>query len=459
MTGQDLQEQGVKNIAKWLAWVLALWLACAVATLGVEQNYRYGAWLDGQGLGAHQIELLGVSLTLGAGTTLAVLNALKVILPIMVKEFGSRFLKSVASLIFVCLAVQSIWNTFSLTTLTRADRVAMETQQLQRVADLRADHSSQFARLKALGETRPAAQVEADLAAERQSKSWSSSKACADATSGDSRLFCTTYNRIKAELAAATEAGSIRAKMETLRAAIAKANHPGAINPELAMVQRLTGFDSEAAGGVRALAFAVIFELAEAFALVLAWACCPATATDQTNPHFRRAGGSHDESSLDSCQTLAAANDDGVKILSSRSLREGSRTGIDVGQAAAVKPPPVQPLEGYTATLREGHGGQLTMASLKPQFRSPAQPAAEKPAGTFRVVGSNVASYAEARLTTTVGAAVQAADLWADYQGWCVRNGQEPVTQTRFGRELPCLGIAKAKTGGCMWYQDVALSA
>ena len=266
------------NITRALFLLMALGVAIGIALLGIEQSYHYGAWLDGQAAQDRQLELLGVKLTLGSGLTLAALNAFKVLLPVMFTVTTSQFLRTVGCVLFLGLAGLSTWSGFSIATLTRAERTSAQTHHTQRLADLREDLGAVLARLKALGETRPAAQIEAELAAEQQSRSWSRSKGCTDATGGDSRLFCTTFNRIRGELAAATEAAGLQTKAEALRTEITKTAPVGAINPELMMIQRHTGMNGDTVGTSRAILFAIVFEFAEAFSIVLAWACRPSSS-------------------------------------------------------------------------------------------------------------------------------------------------------------------------------------
>ena len=219
----------MKTSVKWILWVAALGAPIALAILSVEQNYRYGAWLDAGDPNRPHFELLGFSFTFGLGLLYGMVNVFKVVSPVMVMEVASLPLRIAGMSVFVLLSLFSAWNSFAVSTLTRAERAAAESRTSQQVTDLRDDHAALLARIKALGETRPVAQIEANLAAERKSRSWSSSKGCTDATGGDSRLFCTTFNR-------------------------------------------------DTVGTGRAILFAIVFELAEAFSIVLAWVCRPSSS-------------------------------------------------------------------------------------------------------------------------------------------------------------------------------------
>jgi hypothetical protein len=56
----------------------------------------------------------------------------------------------------------------------------------------------------------------------------------------------------------------------------------------------------------------------------------------------------------------------------------------------------------------------------------------------------------------TLGARVSGSEMFAAYEGWCERQGLEPVSPTMFGRLVPW---RKERIGGRIWYLDAMLAS
>lgn len=70
-------------------------------------------------------------------------------------------------------------------------------------------------------------------------------------------------------------------------------------------------------------------------------------------------------------------------------------------------------------------------------------------------IDSHVPEFVRARLRTSVGTSLSAAELKALYESWCVGLGYEPVSQRRLGSELNAFGFARRKSCGVIWYKDL----
>jgi hypothetical protein len=175
----------------------------------------------------------------------------------------------------VGLSALNIWGTMTVEVLERAALAAKHTVEAQQLADLAAQRGRVENRLRVLGETRPVATVEADLAAERHNRRWTASNGCTDATR-DSRAYCASYNRLFGELAAAQDAANLRARLDELHSQIAQSRAAQTPNAaELQLIAKLFGIDAEMAGFARALVFAAVVELVCAVTPTLVWVNLP----------------------------------------------------------------------------------------------------------------------------------------------------------------------------------------
>jgi len=254
---------GITALGRHAFWALALLLASTVASVSTWFAWRYGRALGGSGF---EGEMLAAAF--------AALDAFKALLPWLrmgARDHGHDGLARVAVYGFVGLATLNIWATFSVEILGRAALSAKHTIAAQQLSELEAERGRVEGRLRVLGETRPVATVDANIAAERHNWRWTTSKGCTDATAKDSRAFCATYNRLFGELAAAQDAANLRARFDDLQTKIADARAAQTETPaaELELIGKRFGIDVELAGFIRALALAIVVELVGAFAVTL----------------------------------------------------------------------------------------------------------------------------------------------------------------------------------------------
>ncbi len=244
------------------------------------QNARYGEWLDAAS-GSHTTTELEITVG-GLEITFAILNLFKVMAPPAIIETWRRGHKGIATVVtigFLGLAALSIWNITALQTIVRNDRDAAQQVEKQRLAALRDELMRTEELAAALGETRLPGVIEREMEAMRYDVRWSSAEECRDATAKASRTFCADYARLFGELSQANAVEQARLRAERLRGEIAQRITAGAVriaDPELTRIAQLTGRDADTIGWWRAVVFAVIFEMVEAFGLTLAWLVRPA---------------------------------------------------------------------------------------------------------------------------------------------------------------------------------------
>lgn len=431
-------------------------IALAVAALGVTQNARYGAWLDAAS-GSQTATIFGIALG-GFGITFAVLNSFKVIsLPAIIEAWrqGSRGIATICAVGFIGLAALSIWNVTALQTIARDDKGARQEIERQRLADLKAELAEVEARASALGEARLTGEIEAALAAMRVDRRWSSSNECRDATAQGSRTFCADYHREFAELTRANHVEQSRTKIERLRNEIAQRTTVGAVqlaDPELKRLADATGFDAATVGWWRALVFAMIFELVEAFALALAWVVRPRnTATPSKGRSLPPPGEPLPRLDFVAAETTCPEGNSRalpkpVPPLDEPALEPAptaAKSGAKSGASVATKP-------ALRLALR-----LVTSAAARDARTAPGQDSTIEP-------GQAVAAFV-ATLSRSASARVTGGELLSAYE--CARQtrGWPELTATAFGRQLKRAitkaGGRKVKSNGQQVYVGFALRA
>ena len=96
-----------------------------------------------------------------------------------------------------------------------------------------------------------------------------------------------------------------------------------------------------------------------------------------------------------------------------------------------------------------------TTASVAPLQEA----ASEAPAEAVDELDHLVARFAARSLVRSRGAFVPAAEVRAAFEAFCAVEGAEPANATAFGKAMTRLGFDRAKVGGVMRYEGVAISA
>lgn len=128
-------------------------------------------------------------------------------------------------------------------------------------------------RRSALPAHRPAAVVTEEIVARRQNRRWNATKECTNATEAESRAFCTEYFRLRAELAAGTEAERLSAFIGSLQSDALKLRENGAgqdSDPQVSLLSRITGREPDSVRLALVIAVALLVEIGASLGLFLA---------------------------------------------------------------------------------------------------------------------------------------------------------------------------------------------
>lgn len=412
---------------RYLAWSPLAVIALAVAALGVTQNARYGAWLDAASA-AQTLTIFGIAIG-GFGVTFAVLNAFKVLsLPAIIEAWGRghRGIAATCAVGFCGLALLSIWNGTALQTIARDDKSTRQAIERQRLAGLKSELTEVEVQSKSLGETRLAGEIAAALSAMRVDRRWSSSNECRDATATASRTFCAAYSREFGELTRANAIEQLRLKGERLRTEIAQRTTAGAVqqsDPELQKLADATGLDAANVGWWRALVYALIFELVEAFALALAWV---------VRPRQLKLGAEHSE--LPSDRVVEPPRAEAATC--PKEILPGSVAAPPV----ATSPPALKPAPKTKNSGGINRSHPTDYPALRPALTlvsSFVTPALATPAGQVSEIRPEqaVAAFVDT-LSRSASARTTAGELLAAYEGTRDTMNWPHLTSTAFGRHL-----------------------
>jgi hypothetical protein len=312
-----------------------------------------------------------------------------------------------------------------------------------------------------LGETRPVATVDADIAAERQNWRWTSTRGCTDATAKDSRAYCATYNRLFGEMAAAQEAANLRDRIHSLEGEIDKARSPQAgtdseqeliekvAGSELQLIEKLFEIDAGSAGFIRALGVAAAFELVSAFSVTLVWVNRPGSrARRRRRGPWRRW--------LAWCKSrLMLALSPGA----SPPLDRGREGGLSTSPSAnpSLKPRTAACPAREGRVQRSPRWGEEHVP-VDPAAASRPPPSRRRQAPPFDVASTQVRAFVGECLRFTEGGELAAAKLIKAYANWCARRREVRFDWQIVARELRSLGFGKRKTRGVIIYRGLALA-
>lgn len=384
----------MKAALKVLVWTIALALGCVTAAA----NFRYG-WLIATGEERYVYAVGG-----------AVLDVVKTLLPTVLGTFlagqsGAGLVSRTVCgwLIWALLVVWSITCALGLYAITKDARAGDVQGKQQEYRQLTDDQTRKQARLTELGGVRVAEIIEGEIAALKRDVIWTRTKECTDATVQESREHCAKIDRLTAELATAPRSDDVSREVSKLRADLRE------------IEQRLAGMD-----------MSDVFKTAD-----------PATE--------------------------ALANMTGLKPETVRSLLALMiALGLECGGL----------LPWLTLGSHVPGGGHAPAPVEAPRARKRAEPVLslvevepepEKDEGPKRGAveipeeDGLVARWAKGALVRRKGSFTPAADVRADFEGWCAIQNEKPPNPTAFGREMTRLGFDRRKVGGVIRYVDIAL--
>ncbi|MEM9030490.1 MAG: hypothetical protein AAGC70_19190 [Pseudomonadota bacterium] len=223
-----------------LATGIGLLAALVLAVVSASMNVSFLA-----ALGRTETE----SLILGAASGAA--DGLKALLPFFIVwawrawRYGFVIPASFVWVLFVGFSLLSAFGFAAGNRIGKAGEQAAMNAELTRVQN---DKNKLQERLASLPNHRPAAVVQAAIAAARQHPRWQSTQGCSDATVPDSRRFCAAYYRLIGELAAAKQADGIRRQIRKLAAQGKTLVAKGAgrsVDPQSQLLSSILGLGSD----------------------------------------------------------------------------------------------------------------------------------------------------------------------------------------------------------------------
>lgn len=242
--------------------VLAALIMCAVSG---AMNYMFMA-----SLGKTPLE----GQVLGAASAAA--DVLKALLPFFIAWSWSagRMVAAVSgTLAFLFFACFSLLSALGFAADNRGTLVGGREGISQEYNRVQNSVGEAKARRAALPAHRPATVVTEEMSAHRQNRRWNATKECANATEGESRAFCAEYFRLRAELAAATEAERLSAQIGSLQSEAVKLRENGAgqdSDPQVSLLSRITGREPDSVRLALVIAVALLVEIGASLGLFLA---------------------------------------------------------------------------------------------------------------------------------------------------------------------------------------------
>lgn len=245
--------------------ILGICAALVMCAVSAAMNYLFLASLGKTPIEGH---------VLGAASAAA--DVLKALLPFFIawSWAAGRILAAVSgTLAFLFFAGFSLLSAIGFAADNRG--VLVDTRQEVSAEYNRVQRSIGDAesRRNGLPDHRPAAVVIEEIGAHRQHRRWDTTKACMNATEAESRAFCADYFRLRAELAAATEAARLSAQIGSLQSEALKLRENGAgqdSDPQVSLLSGLTGRAQESVRLALIVTVALLVEIGASLGLFLA---------------------------------------------------------------------------------------------------------------------------------------------------------------------------------------------
>lgn len=341
-----------------------------LATLSIVANFWFGTLLTT----GHERWLYGA--------VFALLDGLKTVLPVAASAAfaAGLFAKGRSALvIFALLSLLSFTAEIGLYATTKSEVVGDARAAHERYVQAKTTKENADAALKALGDVRPAGEIEGEIAGLKRDRLFDRSNKCADATAAESRQLCARIDRLAGELSRAEEAATLRRAAANAAVELQKQDVAAAMR----------SIDPQAEALAKLLGVLVTIE-------------------------------------PDTVRTALA-------VLIALLIELGSGLGPWLLSSSAPR------LQTTAATL-------------------PAE-AASVDIAVSVVAEASVKRWADVSLIRRRAVYVPAAEARTAYVAWCRTHGIEPLNATAFGKAMTGLGFERAKRGGSIRYEGLALAA
>jgi len=210
------------------------------------------------------------------GAASAAADVLKALLPFFIAWAwrGQRRVAAVCgAVLFILFACFSLLSAIGFAADNRGVMTLGRAAIDQTFARLQSERDGLQSQLSALPPHRPQGVVAEELRAAEQNRLWARSKSCTEATEPASRAFCTGYFQLRAELAAAEAAQSLRAKANALQSEMEALQAQGAgqeRDPQVAILAKLFSLSQDHVQLMLIIAVALLVELGSSLGLYLA---------------------------------------------------------------------------------------------------------------------------------------------------------------------------------------------
>lgn len=240
--------------------------AAALLAVSAAMNWRFGYSLGKSELDAQ---------LLGAASVAA--DVLKALIPFFIyaairnRQWPQA---AAAGLLWGVVLTYSLTSALGFSALNRADSQGQRKAQAATYESLKSDLDKAREQLAWVPKHRPAATVEAEIAAKKQSKRWRTTNECTDATTGASLAFCRELKLLEAEMAAAVGAGRMQERIDSLRTSLAAATSGVALagsDPQATVLANLSGQNEELIETALTVLVAVLVELGSSLGFFVAF--------------------------------------------------------------------------------------------------------------------------------------------------------------------------------------------
>lgn len=369
-----------------------------------------------------------------------------------------------AAVVWVVVTGYSMTSAVGHAALNRLDTTSQRAVEAASYKDLRADLKRAQEQLAWIPQHRPAATVEADVAAQKTQRMWTWTNGCVAASTNSTaaRSFCSGVHKLEAERASALEAAKLESRIAEINGKLG--NQHGTVmaeaDPQASVLSKLTGVDIDKIQTGLALFVALLIEIGSGFGMYVAFSQW--NLDDRKSLPKRRTSGNAEAASEEDTgreeifAPVYAANDDSAP----REVAVAQRAAAP--QVAARVLAPSASLHAQAALKSEPEHMEDESEHEAP---APAEAplAARRPLNDNRmsvahgVPDSDVQRFYRERVTGQEGSSVTAQDLYEDYCVWCEEQNKEPFAAPRVSREIKELGVRKERIGGRIRYIGISL--
>lgn len=349
-----------------------------------------------------------------------------------------------SALVWVVVTAYSLTSALGHAALNRLDTAGQRAVTSESYQAYRADLSRAQEQLSWIPQHRPAQAVQAEMEVLKNDRSWSSTKACTDATIKRSRDFCQSYHALAAELGSAQQAASLETCIADIQSKIAVVTSGGKnvlaeADPQAAVLAKLAAIVApnisvEDVQTALTVFIALLLEVGSGFGMYIAFSQWRIYER-QTVP----AGAPEMVTGSTTAAVVAAP-----KAVAIEKPRSGANDNKSVTEEIETEVDAVVAIAAPAATEEEP--AAVVVATNVQQARLIAPE-------------TDVERFYKERIETQDGSSMTATSLYEDYCAWCEEQQKEPLALPTFGREFGELGVQKARIAGRVRYIGIALKS